>query len=222
MAEYLQAFVLGNQAILTNVCLLPLYPGLVAFLAGTGQAAGPQRNGRALLGVVVLAGILTMMLLVGLLLYLANQSFGSVLPVLLPVVYVVVIVFGVLMLAGFNPFNRLSTLNLPMLSNSYATAYLYGLLLGPMTLPCTGPLITTAFLLGANDAALLADGLLYFLFFGLGFGWPLVLLPLLAQPVQRRFTGWLTRNYTLLTRFSGLLLVAIGIYGFAVEVLPNA
>ena len=34
MNELLQAFVLGNTAILTNVCVLPLYPGLIAFLAG--------------------------------------------------------------------------------------------------------------------------------------------------------------------------------------------
>jgi cytochrome c-type biogenesis protein len=162
-----------------------------------------------------------MMLLVGFLLYLARQSFGAVLPVLLPIVYIVVIVFGIMMLLGFNPFNRLTTLNVPILKNTYATAYLYGLLLGPMTLPCTGPLITTAFLIGASDAMLLADGLIYFLFFGLGFGWPLVVLPLLALPLQRRFTHWLTQNYTVLTRISGLLLLAIGIYGFVVEVIPN-
>lgn len=29
-----QAFVLGNASILTNVCLLPLYPGMVAYLLG--------------------------------------------------------------------------------------------------------------------------------------------------------------------------------------------
>lgn len=220
MSEYVQAFILGNQAILTNVCLLPLYPGLIAFLAGSTTATQKTR-GRLWLGVLVLAGILTMMLLVGLLLYLARQSFGTVLPVLLPIIYGIVIVFGLMMLAGFNPFNRLGTLNVPILSNTYATAYLYGLLLGPMTLPCTGPLITTAFLLGANDAAALSDGLIYFLFFGLGFGWPLVLLPLLALPLQRRFTRWLTENYKLLTRVSGLLLLAIGIYGFVVEVIPN-
>ena len=47
-----------------------------------------------------------------------------------------------------------------------------------MTLPCTEPLITSAFVLGAGSIVQLTDGLLYFLFFGLGFGRPLVLLPI--------------------------------------------
>ena len=86
MSQYLEAFLLGNTAILTNVCLLPLYPGLVAFLAGNTANAQTQRTS-SWLGIIVLAGILSMMLLVGFVLYLLQASFGSVLPVLLPVIY---------------------------------------------------------------------------------------------------------------------------------------
>jgi hypothetical protein len=138
MSQYLEAFILGNQAILTNVCLLPLYPGLIAFLAGN---ATNERTGTATrwLGLLVLAGVLSMMLLIGFLLYAFSRSFGDVLPVLLPLVYGAVIVFGLLMLAGYNPFARLTAVQAPAFSNPYVTAYMYGLLLGPMTLPCTGP-----------------------------------------------------------------------------------
>lgn len=220
MSELLQAFVLGNGAILTNVCILPLYPGLIAFLAGNAQNERAHSATRWL-GLLVLAGILTLMIAVGALLYALQQSFGAILPVLLPLIYGVVIVLGVLMLFGRNPFNRLSTAQAPLLRNPYAAAYVYGLLLGPMTLPCTGPLIVSAFLLGAGSATALAGNLAYFLAFGLGFGWPLVLLPFVAMPLQRRFTGWMGRNYGLLTRVSGVLLVAIGLFGLVVDVLPN-
>ncbi len=108
----------------------------------------------------------------------------------------------------------------PILRNPYSGAYVYGLLLGPMTLPCTGPIILSAFLLGSNSAADLADGLLYFFFFGLGFGWPLVMLPFLAVSFQRQLIGWTTKNYKLLTRASGTLLVLIGLVGIYVELLP--
>lgn len=200
------------------MCLLPLYPGLVAFLAGT--SAETQQRGRWL-GLIVLAGILTMMLLIGFLLFAFNQSFGAVLPVLLPIIYGVVLVLGVLMIFGFNPFARLNLGQVPLLLNRYLTAYVYGLLLGPMTLPCTGPIITTAFLLGADNFALLTDGLLYFLAFGLGFGWILVVLPFLANALQQRFTRAITGNYQLLTRFSGVLLIGIALLGFMTEVVPN-
>lgn len=220
MHELLQAFLLGNAAILTNVCILPLYPGLIALLAGN---AGNQRAQRATkwLGLLVLAGVLSMMLAVGWLLYLLQSSFGAILPVVLPAIYGVVVVMGLFMLTGRNPFRRLTTAQAPLLRNPFLTAYLYGLLLGPMTLPCAGPIVLSAFLLGAGSFTQLANSLLYFIAFGIGFGWPLVLLPLLAQPFQRQFTRWTTRHYHAMTALSGGLLVAIGVVGFVVEVAPN-
>ena len=211
---------LGNSAILTNVCILPLYPGLIAYLAGNAQNERSQRATKWL-GLLVLGGVLSMMLLVGLILYLLQKSFGNTLSVLLPIIYIIVIVLGVLMLTGRNPFNRLSMAQTPVLSNPYAGAYVYGLMLGPMTLPCAGPLIVSAFLLGAGSVANLSSSLAYFLFFGIGFGWPLVLLPFIAMSIQRRFTSWMGQNYKLLTRISGVLLVAIGVFGLWVDVIPN-
>jgi cytochrome c-type biogenesis protein len=218
--ELVEAFALGNGAILTNACLLPLYPALIAFLAGsTGTTSG--RSGTRLLGVVVLAGILTLMTLVGLALYLLQASFGPLLSLLLPILYAAVAGLGLLMLLGVNPFARLATARVPLLRSRYATAFAYGLLLGPMTLPCTGPIVVSAFLLGSGSAAMLADGLAYFVAFGLGFGWPLVLLPFLAAPLQRRGVTWMTRHHGALTRASGALLIAIAGYGVWSEVLPN-
>lgn len=220
MDELIRAFGLGNAAILTNACMLPLYPGLIAFLAGS-SASERSRAITGWLGLLVLAGILTMMTLVGLVLYLLNQSFGNALSILLPVIYGVVIVLGVLMLLGRNPFARLSTAQAPVLRNPYVTAYVYGLFFGPMTLPCTGPIILSAFALGAGNTTELVNGLLFFLAFGVGFGWPLVLLPLVALPLQRRLVSVLARNHLLLNRASGILLIAVGLFGVLTELLPR-
>lgn len=221
MSQLFQAFLLGNSAILTNVCILPLYPGLMAFLAGQTAADGRHAPATRWLGFFVLTGVLSLMTVIGGLLYLLQQSFGFVLIWLLPLIYGAVIGLGLLMVTGRNPFSRLSSGNAPVLSNPYAAAYLYGLLLGPMTLPCAGPIVVSAFLLGAGSASGLASSLLYFVAFGVGFGWPLVLLPFVATAAQRRFTRWMTQHYKLLTQISGVLLVAIGLFGFITEVIPN-
>lgn len=220
MSQLLEAFLLGNSAILTNVCILPLYPGLIAYLAGNAQNERAQAATRWM-GLLVLAGVLTLMTLVGALLFLLQRSFGAILPILLPVIYAVVIGLGLLMVLGRNPFAGLGAVQAPVLGNPYAGAYVYGLLLGPMTLPCAGPVVVSAFLLGAGSPTGIAGELLYFFVFGLGFGWPLVLLPFVASPLQRTFTGWMTENYGLLTRLSGLLLVGIGLFGLVVDWLPN-
>ena len=218
MSQIVEAFILGNSAILTNVCVLPLYPSMVAYLAAD---SGRARGWSGVLGVLVLAGVLTMMLGVGLALFLLRQTFGTILPWLLPLVYGSVIVLGIALLLGQNPFARLATAQAPVFRSPFLTAFAYGLLLGPMTLPCVGPLVVSAFVLGAGSIGSLADSLLYTLAFGLGFGWPLVMLPLLAAPAQRHLTRWLAGRYGLLTRASGLILVGIGLFGLWAEVLPS-
>src|SRR5258707_8360911 len=153
------------------------------------------------------------MLRVGWIVYLLKQSFGTALSILLPVIYGVVILFGVLMLLDRNPFARMATAQTPTLRNPYLTAYVYGLLFGPMTLPCTGPIILSAFVLGAGNAKELASGLLYFFAFGIGFGWPLALLPFIARPLQQRLVRVLAHNHLVFTPASGVLLIAVWAFG---------
>jgi len=220
VSDLLGAFLLGNASILTNVCLLPLYPGLLAFLAGT---AGAERARRLapLFGLVVLAGVLATMLLLGGVLFAAGRGFELLLPWLLPAAYVAVILLGAAMLLGRNPFAGLATAQVPLVRHPVGGAFVYGLLLAPLTLPCTGPIVVSAFILGTGSGASLGGSLLWFVAFGLGFGWPLVALPLAAAPAQRRFTRWMVSNHGTITRASGLLLVAVGLWGLWVEVLPN-
>ncbi len=221
MTEYLEAFALGNAAILSNVCMLPLYPGLFVLLADRVEAGGSPRSIRWM-GVLVLAGVLTAMVGVGAALYLLSRTFSDVLGVVLPVMYGLVAVLGILMILDRNPLVRMRTAEAPIVSNPSVTAYIYGLAMAPLTLPCTGPLIISAFVLGGvRGTDELADGLAYFLFFGLGFGWPVVLLPLLAAPAQQTITRFLTRYHRAITIASGLLLLAVAFIGWWVDIRPN-
>jgi cytochrome c-type biogenesis protein len=221
MGQYLEAFALGNAAILGNVCMLPLYPGLFVLLADRVESGGSTRSIRWM-GVLVLAGVLTSMVGLGALLHLLSRSFSDVLGVMLPVLYGLVAVFGVLMLLDRNPLVRMRTAQVPILSGPASSAFVYGLAMGPLTLPCTGPLIISAFVVGGvAGSGELVDGLVYFLFFGLGFGWPLVLLPLLAAPAQQRMTRFLTRHHRAITILSGILLLAVAAAGWWFDIRPN-
>jgi cytochrome c-type biogenesis protein len=159
---------------------------------------------------------------IGALFHVLSATVSEVLDWVLPVLYAVVLVLGIAMLAGRNPFERLGTTSAPVLRNPAATAYVYGAFLAPMTLPCTGPLIISAFVVGGvAGTGELVDGLVYFLFFGLGFGWPLVVLPLLAAPTQQRMTRFLTRNHRAITILSGLLLIGVAAAGWWFDIRPN-
>jgi len=220
MSEYAQAFLLGNGAILGNVCVLPLYPGFIAFLGGTARSDHAERS-RPFLGLAVFSGMMSVMLALGWVLFELNQTFSSIFTWFLPVVFATVIVLGIMMLVGRNPFARMASLQAPVVRSPLVTAFLYGMVLGPMTLPCTGPLILSTFVLGIGDLGSLMEGILYFVTFGLGFGWPLVALPFLATPVQGHITRWLARHYAIVGRLSGALLIVVAVFGFWADVLPS-
>ncbi len=191
-------------------CLLPLYPGYIAYL-GANSRALQGRRGTGLLGLIVLFGVMTTMLAVAIVLVAISAPMGRLLAVLTPLVDGVLILLGILLITGRNPFERLPGMHVPDVANPYRQAYLYGIMLGPIALPCAGPFLVT--LLGISLGVADAIGKIgTFAVFGLGFGLPLVLLSLLAGVRARQVVGWIVARHRAIELGAGGLLVVIGIY----------
>ncbi|HSA99070.1 MAG TPA: cytochrome c biogenesis protein CcdA [Anaerolineales bacterium] len=194
----------------TSPCVLPLYPGFLAYLSG-GQDALQNKTSRYFLGFFVLAGVLTMMLALGGVIALLSISVGRALSVVIPLADLIIILLGILLLLNVNPFKRLPQVRVPILAHPFVNAFLYGLLYGPIALPCSGPLVVSVFALSLTAVEALSK-LNIFFWFGMGFGIPLLLLSFLSGAAQR----WITRQFALHARLinilSGVLLVGVGIY----------
>jgi cytochrome c-type biogenesis protein len=208
MDALILSFSLG-LASAASPCLLPLYPGFLAYLAGN---AGSLRGRRAtgLLGLVVLAGVLAAMIAIGVVLSALAVPLGDVLGLVVPLVIATLAILGVLLLVGVNPFARLATVRIPVVTNPFAQAFVYGLLLGPLALPCAGAFLVAIFAtsLGAADAS---QRLLAFIAYGLGFGLPLVLLSLLAGARAQEVARLVARHHRAIEVVAGVvLLVAAG------------
>jgi cytochrome c-type biogenesis protein len=197
----------------TSPCVLPLYPGFLAYLSG-GQEKLNGRHGRYWLGLFVLLGVLTMMLALGAIITLLSVSIGQALALVIPLADLLIISLGVLLLLNINPFRRLPQVQVPGLSHPYANAFVYGLLYGPIALPCSGPLVIGIFAFSFT-AVEAVDRLAIFLWFGLGFGLPLLLLSFLSGSMQRQLTRLFAERARLVNVIGGLLLVAIGSYDLA-------
>ena len=78
----------------TSPCILPLYPGFLAYLSGRQEKLS-HKLGRYSLGFFVLAGVLTMMLLLGLLIALLSVSIGAALSVAIPIADLLIIGLGI-------------------------------------------------------------------------------------------------------------------------------
>src|SRR5450759_1622305 len=124
LSESLTSVSLGLLAT-TSPCVLPLYPGYLAYLSGGPAGQGPRVR-RYFLGFFVLAGVLTMMLALGLLIALLSVSVGSALALILPLADLLIVALGVLLLTGRNPFKALPQVRIPLLRRPFVNAYVYG------------------------------------------------------------------------------------------------
>lgn len=201
---------LAGLASAASPCLLPLYPSFLAYLtANAGALSGRRASG--LLGLLVLFGVLTTMVLVGAVLFAVSIPIGQVASLLVPVIDGFLIVLGILLIAGRNPFNRLPGMKVPLVKNPYGQAYVYGIMLGPLALPCAGPFLAALLALSAGfgDAALRLGT---FVVFGLGFGLPLVLLSLLAGARQRQIVRFVLDRHRQIELIAGVVLIAVALW----------
>ena len=198
----------------TSPCVLPLYPGFLAYLSGqTEMGAGKYRY---FLGFFVLAGVLTMMLALGGLIALLAVPIGGVLAYVVPLADILILILGIMLLLNRNPFKSLPQVQVPVLRHPLLNAYIYGLLYGPIALPCSGPFVVGIFAFSVTAGEAL-NQLWVFLWFGLGFGIPLLILSLLSGSLQRQLTTLFARHSRVINIIGGLLLVGIAVYDLSVN-----
>ena len=182
----------------------------MAYLAGN-QAGLSQRAGRYLIGFFVLGGVLSMMLALGLFISLISVSIGRVLSYAIPISDLAIIALGGLLVFNLNPLKGLPQIRVPVLSHPFVNAYVYGLLYGPLTLPCSGPLAVGIFAYSFTLGEALSKFGVFF-WYGVGFGLPLLVLSLLSGGAQRWLTRLFARHARLINLIAGLLLIGIGLY----------
>lgn len=207
MASLLSAFLLGLGSA-ASPCLLPLYPGFISFLGA--RASGTERRSiTAVLGLAVLAGVLTTMVTVGVLISLLALPLSRLLPWLVPLIDGGLVVLGLVLIAGRNPFARLGATSAPAIGHPVGMAFAYGLFLGPLALPCAGPFLLAllAISIGVVDAV---GRIVVFAAYGLGFGVPLVVLSLFAAASGGAIAAFVVGRHAAILRGAGLLMVAAG------------
>ena len=200
-------------------CVLPLYPGFLAYItaptaAGASDGAAPaMRPPPAAAAFVVWLGVVTGMVALGAILALLSLSLGRVLSVILPVIDLVIILLGLLLIAGRNPFAAVPQPDPRRFgaSGPYVGSFLYGLLFAPIALPCSGSFLIAIFVtsLTIGDAA---RQLAFFAAFGVGFGLPLFALGLVGQARGRQLAAGIVRWERPIQLALGLALVLIGLW----------
>ncbi len=204
MEALVASFALG-VASAASPCLLPLYPAFLAMLVGR-HGSTPSTRTSALFGLVVVLGVVTALVVVGLAVTALSISLTPLLAFIVPLTTVVLLILGLLMLAGRNPFARMATVRMPVVRHPLGQAFVYGLAFGPVALPCSGPFVVAllAISIGVGETA---SRLLGFVAFGIGLGLPLIALSVIGAVRGRSVASWLARHHETLTRAVGVLLI---------------
>ncbi len=207
---WILAFLAGVYTPLGAVCVLPLYPGYLAFLAK--QASSERTISPVILGFVVTGGVICAMLLFGLIfVYLLKISTSSVLAILGPVIYILLAIMSIGMIAGLDPGRIFPTIRAPTVHSPVLSAWFFGGFFGLVALPCNPASIIMVFALSTTTIGFISN-LFNFIIFGCGMALPLLVLSLLSSKQNRHVISFLTGNHRIIQIIAGVIMLIIALY----------
>jgi len=190
----------AGLASVASPCVLPVVP---IILSGTSE---DHRSRPAL----IVAGIAASFVAMGVITSLFGSAIGPVMPVLEKLFGAMVILFGVLLLAGVNPFKRITWgQGLQAGGRGRFSGLLLGLSLGIVWIPCVGPMLSSVLALVASKGSM-TNGVMLLLVYSLGFAVPMLAVGYGSQALRQRVRA--VSSHPVAVRWaSGLLLVTFGV-----------
>ena len=212
LADLAESFVLGVLTPLGAVCVLPLYPGFLAYLSKRLDRRTASRRTILAIALAITAGVIAFMLLLGLLFTTVLQiSLSRVIGVVSPIAFGILLVMSVLLLFDVDIGRILPRSRTPTARNPWLSALLYGFFFGAIVVPCN-PLFLAVFFTRSVSILGFGANLLRFLAFGVGIAAPLVALAALSAAASSAVIGFLTRYRSIVNRVAGGVMLGVSVY----------
>ncbi|GAB4242293.1 MAG: hypothetical protein Kow00129_00700 [Thermoleophilia bacterium] len=203
------SFVLGVLTPLTALCVLPLYPAFLARLAQKVSGRGDDRRLLVRFGLLVSAGVILFMSLLGLVFTtLLQESLTEVIGIVSPVAFGILLILGLLLVAGVRPERKVRPFRF---GRSQLGAVAYGFFFGAIVVPCN-PLLIAAFFARTATVTSFAENQLSFLAFALGISAPLILFSAVSRGLARTMVQGLVKLRRPIEVTAGLIMVAVSVY----------
>jgi cytochrome c-type biogenesis protein len=209
--ELAATFLLGVATPLTALCVVPLYPSFISYLSDqVGEESDTHLH--LMFGGVVVAGLLSFMLVLGLFFTtILQQSLTAVIEIVSPAAFTLLGVMGVFMLLDRDVSSSIPHFEAPEFENPLLNGYSFGFFFGAVVIPCNPAMIALFF----SRSLLFQDpvnSFLNFLAFGLGIGAPLIAFSVLSGRWNRKIMGFLTGNREIINRGTGAVILAVSLY----------
>ena len=209
--DIVTSFVLGLLTPLTAVCVLPLYPGFLAFLSS--QFSGEvNKKSYALFGAIIVLGVIVFMLLFGLIFTtLLQQSLTNVIAIVSPIAFAILGIISIFLIFDFDFGRFIPKMKVKTSKNPWKSAFGFGFFFGAIVIPCN-PGFIAALLARALLIDNFASSMLSFLSFGVGLGAPLLVFSLISAQWSSSIIGFLTKHKRKINLIAGILMLWISLY----------
>lgn len=212
ISELGAAFVLGLLTPLGAVCVLPLYPGFLVYLTSQLSGKEPGRTTIIFFGIIITAGVILFMVILGLIFTTILQvSLTNVISIVSPIAFGILLVISLLLIFNVDVGRLLPKAHIPTARNPWVSAFFFGFFFGAIVVPCNPLFIAVLFTRTISTVGFL-ENILRFLFFGIGIGFPLLVMAALSATATDTIIGFLTRYRRAINLIAGLIMLGISLY----------
>jgi cytochrome c-type biogenesis protein len=213
LGNLFSTYLLGLLVPLGAVCVLPLYPGFIAFLSKRLSQMN-RRGGSIILGLIVTAGVITFMSLIGVVFStFLRVSLTRVIGIVSPIAFGVLAVISILLIFHIDMGRLFRSVRVPQAKNPVPGAFLFGFFFGAIVLPCNPGMIAAFFTKSLAVSNLdFASNILNFVLFAVGMATPLLVFSIFSEAVSRRVIRFLVERSRIINRVAGALMLGVSVY----------
>lgn len=202
------SFLAGVFAPLGAVCVLPLYPGFLSYLASRSDA---EKN-VVKFGWIITAGVVVSMFLIGLVFsYLLESSLTGAIGIISPIAFFILFVISLFLIFGFDFGGLFPRYNAKIFKNSVLTSFVFGLFFGAIVLPCNPASLAVLFAVSTSTMSFLVN-LANFVLFGIGMASPLLVFAYISSASSGRIIAYLSEHKKGINLVAGLIMLVISLY----------
>lgn len=205
------SFLAGLAAPLTAVCVLPLYPGFLAYLANQLKGRESKRT-IIFLGFNVAFGIIVSMLLIGLIFtFFLQESLTRAIGIISPIAFGVLAIISLLLIFNFNFAKLIPKVHTPLTKNPLLSSFLFGFFFGAIIIPCNPASLVVLFAISSSTVGFIAN-LLNFFLFAIGMSLPLLILAVVSAAKSQVVVAWLSKYNRIINLITGIIMLGISLY----------
>lgn len=209
--QWIESFLTGLATPLGAVCVLPLYPGFLSYLANKLNAKEDKWT-LLRLSLLVTLGIIIFMLTIGIIFTtLLQSSLNIVISYISPIAFGILFFISILLIFNYDFSQILPQTSAPMIGNPNLTSFVFGLFFGAIVIPCNPGFIAIFFARNLIIQSFFSSMLNFFMF-GFGMASPLILFAILSGNYTKQIIVFLTNNKRVINLIAGLLMLGLSTY----------